>query len=170
MHDRIPVALVVNGRRHDLEIEPRETLADVLRERLALTGLKVSCDAQVCGACTVLVDGLPVSGCTFLAADADGRRVRTVEGLAVDGDLSPLQQAFIDHAAFQCGFCTPGMLMAATALLEEQPNPTRADVIHGLEGNLCRCTGYAPIVEAVLAAAAAGVPAAGKAAAAETQR
>ena len=88
MHDRIPVTLVVNGRSHDLEIEPRETLADVLRDRLALTGLKVSCDAQVCGACTVLVDGLPVSGCTFLAADADGRRVRTVEGLAVDGELS----------------------------------------------------------------------------------
>jgi carbon-monoxide dehydrogenase small subunit len=155
MHNRIPVAIVVNGRSHDLEIEPRETLADVLRDRLALTGLKVSCDAQVCGACTVLVDGLPVSGCTFLAADADGRRVRTVEGLAIDGELSPLQQAFIDHAAFQCGFCTPGMLMAATALLEEQPNPSRADVVHGLEGNLCRCTGYAPIIDAVLAAAAA---------------
>jgi aerobic-type carbon monoxide dehydrogenase small subunit (CoxS/CutS family) len=137
-------------------IEPRETLADVLRDRLGLTGLKVSCDAQVCGACTVLVDGLPVSGCTFLAIDADGKRVRTVEGLADDGHLSPLQQAFIDAAAFQCGFCTPGMLMAATALLEDQPDPSRAEVIHGLEGNLCRCTGYEPIVEAVLAAAATG--------------
>lgn len=156
MHDRIRVALVVNGQPHDLSIAPNETLADVLRDRLALTGLKVSCDAQVCGACTVLVDGLPISACTFLAADADGRRVRTVEGLATDGELSPLQQAFIDHAAFQCGFCTPGMLMAATALLEEDPEPTRSAVIRGLEGNLCRCTGYAPIVEAVLAAAAAG--------------
>jgi carbon-monoxide dehydrogenase small subunit len=156
MHDRIPVALTVNGRNQDLSIEPHETLADVLRERLGLTGVKISCDAQVCGACTVLVDDLPVSGCTFLAADADGRRVRTVEGLAVDGVLSPLQQAFIDHAAFQCGFCTPGMLMAATALLEDQPDPSREDVIEGLEGNLCRCTGYAPIIDAVLAAAAAG--------------
>ncbi len=156
MPERIQVALVVNGRSHDLTIAPNETLADVLRDRLSLTGLKVSCDAQVCGACTVLVDGLPVSGCTFLAVDADGRWVRTVEGLATDGVLSPLQQAFIDHAAFQCGFCTAGMLMAATALLEEAPNPTRDDVIHGLEGNLCRCTGYAPIVDAVLAAAETG--------------
>jgi aerobic-type carbon monoxide dehydrogenase small subunit (CoxS/CutS family) len=169
MHDRISVALTVNGRNQDLSIEPRETLADVLRERLGLTGVKISCDAQVCGACTVLVDGLPVSGCTFLAADADGRRVRTVEGLAVDGELSPLQQAFIDQAAFQCGFCTPGMLMAATALLEDQPDPSREQVIEGLEGNLCRCTGYAPIVEAVLAAAAAGLgaPAVGPSAEAE---
>ena len=156
MHDRVQVALVVNGRPHDLSIAPNETLADVLRDRLSLTGLKISCDAQVCGACTVLVDGLPVSGCTFLAVDADGRRVRTVEGLATDGELNPLQQAFIDHAAFQCGFCTAGMLMAATALLEEDPHPTREAVIHGLEGNLCRCTGYAPIVDAVLAAAGAG--------------
>jgi aerobic-type carbon monoxide dehydrogenase small subunit (CoxS/CutS family) len=152
----LTVEVVVNGRPYQLAIEPRETLADILRDRLALTGTKVSCDAQVCGACTVLVDGLPVSGCTFLAADADTRQVRTVEGLADGGVLSPLQQAFIDHAALQCGFCTPGMLMAATALLEETPNPSREDVVHGLEGNLCRCTGYAPIVDAVLAAAAAG--------------
>jgi carbon-monoxide dehydrogenase small subunit len=156
VHDVIGATLVVNGTVRDLTIEPRETLADVLRDRLGLTGLKVSCDAQVCGACTVLVDGLPVSGCTFLAIDADGKRVRTVEGLADDGRLSPLQQAFSDQAAFQCGFCTPGMLMAATALLEEQPEPSRADVIHGLEGNLCRCTGYEPIVEAVLAASRVG--------------
>jgi aerobic carbon-monoxide dehydrogenase small subunit len=156
VHDVIGATLVVNGTVRDLLIEPRETLADVLRDRLGLTGLKISCDAQVCGACTVLVDGLPVSGCTFLAIDADGKRIRTVEGLADDGRLSPLQQAFIDQAAFQCGFCTPGMLMAATALLEDQPEPSRADVIHGLEGNLCRCTGYEPIVEAVLAAARAG--------------
>jgi carbon-monoxide dehydrogenase small subunit len=156
MHDLITAQLTVNGRPHDLTIEPRETLADVLRDRLGLTGAKISCDAQVCGACTVLVDGLPVSGCTFLAIDADGKRVRTVEGLADDGQLSPLQQAFVDEAAFQCGFCTPGMLMTATALLEEQPDPSRADVIHGLEGNLCRCTGYEPIVAAVLRAARAG--------------
>jgi carbon-monoxide dehydrogenase small subunit len=153
---RIDVELVVNGEARPLVIEPRETLAEVLRDRLGLTGAKVSCDAQVCGACTVLVDGLPVSSCTFLAVDADGKRVRTVEGLAVDGRLSPLQGAFIDQAAFQCGFCTPGMLMAATALLEENPSPSRADVVHGLEGNLCRCTGYEPIIAAVLQAATAG--------------
>jgi carbon-monoxide dehydrogenase small subunit len=154
--DHVDVRLVVNGGRHELRIEPRETLAEVLRDRLALTGTKVSCDAQVCGACTVLVDDLAVSGCTALAVDADNRSVRTVEGLAVDGRLSALQQAFIDHAAFQCGFCTPGMLMAATALLEDNATPSRAEVIEGLEGNLCRCTGYQPIVEAVLAAAALG--------------
>lgn len=158
MRDTVELSLVVNGRRADLRIEPRETLADVLRDRLALTGTKVSCDAQVCGACTVIVDGRTVSACTFLAVDADGREVRTVEGLAAGGGLTPLQRAFVDCAAFQCGFCTPGMLMAATALLEETPSPTREDVIHGLEGNLCRCTGYAPIVDAVLQAASAPRP------------
>ncbi|MDH5243317.1 MAG: (2Fe-2S)-binding protein [Chloroflexota bacterium] len=153
MPDTIDLEFSVNARATSIRIEPRETLAEVLRERLALTGTKVSCDAQVCGACTVLVDGLTVSACTFLAADADGREVRTVEGLAADGELSLLQQAFIDHAGFQCGFCTPGMLMAATALLEEDPDPSREAVIQGLEGNLCRCTGYAQIIDAVLAAA-----------------
>jgi carbon-monoxide dehydrogenase small subunit len=152
MHETIELALTVNGVRQDLRIEPRETLAEILRDRLALTGTKVSCDAQVCGACTVLVDGLAISACTYLAADGQGREVRTVEGLAVDGVLNPLQQAFIDHAAFQCGFCTSGMLMAATALLEDTPDPTREEIVTGLEGNLCRCTGYASIVDAVLAA------------------
>jgi aerobic carbon-monoxide dehydrogenase small subunit len=149
----IDVAVSVNGREERLSVEARESLAEVLRERLSLTGTKVSCDSQVCGSCTVLVDDLAVSACTFLAVDADGRAVRTVEGLASNGRLSPLQQAFIDHAAFQCGFCTSGMLMAATAVLEESPDPSREDVIHGLDGNLCRCTGYSPIVDAVLAAA-----------------
>ena len=162
MHEAFDLVVEVNGDRRSIRIEPRETLADVLRERLALTGTKVSCDAQVCGACTVLVDDLSVSACTYLAVDADGRRVRTVEGLATDGRLSPVQQAFLDHAGFQCGFCTPGMLMAATALLEEDPAPTREAVIHGLEGNLCRCTGYAQIIDAVLAAAeVASAPASG---------
>ncbi len=154
-HPQMALALTVNGARHRLVVEPRETLAEVVRDRLGLKGTKVSCDAQVCGACTVLVDGLPVSSCTFLAADADGRNVRTVEGLASDGALTALQQAFIDRAAFQCGFCTPGMLMAATALLEENPSPSRADVVDALEGNICRCTGYEPIIEAVLDAAGA---------------
>ena len=153
MHELVEISLVVNERQRTLQVEPRETLADVLRDRVALTGTKVSCDAQVCGACTVLVDDRAVSGCTYLAVDADGRTVRTVEGLARADRLSPLQQAFIDHAAFQCGFCTPGMLMAATALLEDNPTPTREEVVAGLEGNICRCTGYAPIVDAVLAAA-----------------
>lgn len=154
MHETIELSFVVNGRDHALRIEPRESLADVLRDRLALTGTKVSCDAQVCGACTVLVDGMMVSACTFLAADAHGRSVRSVEGLAENGNLSRLQQAFIDHAAFQCGFCTPGFLMAATALLEENPHPSRQEVVDWLEGNICRCTGYAPIIDAVLSAAA----------------
>jgi aerobic-type carbon monoxide dehydrogenase small subunit (CoxS/CutS family) len=152
-HPLVDVAITVNGRPHRLRIEPRETLAEVVRDRLALTGTKVSCDAQVCGACTVLVDGLPVSGCTYLAVDADGRSVLTVEGLADGSRLSPLQQAFIDHAAFQCGFCTPGMLMAATALLAENPDPSRDEVVEALEGNICRCTGYDSIVDAVLDAA-----------------
>ena len=153
MHETVEVTLTVNEKPRNLRVEPRETLAEVLREQLSLTGTKVSCDAQVCGACTVLVDGLAMSACTYLAVDADGKAVRTVEGLAAGGRLTPLQQAFIDCAAFQCGFCTPGMLMAATALLEENPNPTAAEVEEGLDGNLCRCTGYAPIVEAVLKAA-----------------
>ncbi len=153
MPDTIELAFEVNGRAQELPIEPRELLADVLRQRLGLTGLKVSCDIQVCGACTVLVDGLAVSACTYLAADAEGRAVTTVEGLAVDGQLTRIQQAFIDAAAFQCGFCTPGMVMAATALLADNPTPTRAEAVAGIEGNLCRCTGYLPIIDAVLAAA-----------------
>jgi carbon-monoxide dehydrogenase small subunit len=154
--ETIDLRFEVNGRDRALRVEPRELLADVLRLRLGLTGLKVSCDVQVCGACTVLVDGLAVSACTYLAVDADGRSVLTVEGLAADGELTPIQQAFIDEAAFQCGFCTPGMVMAATALLADNPAPTRDEVVAGIEGNLCRCTGYVPIIDAVLAAAATG--------------
>jgi aerobic-type carbon monoxide dehydrogenase small subunit (CoxS/CutS family) len=151
----LELRMALNGRDRSVRVEPRETLAEVLRERLGLTGLKVSCDVQVCGACTVLVDGLAVSACTYLAIDADRHEVQTVEGLATDGELSPLQQAFIDAAAFQCGFCTPGMLMTATALLAENPAPTREEVVAGIGGNLCRCTGYVPIIDAVLAAAKA---------------
>ena len=155
MPDSMDLSMAVNGRARSVRVEPRETLADVLRERMGLTGLKVSCDVQVCGACTVLVDGLAVSACTYLAIDAEGCDVLTVEGLATDDGLSPLQQAFIDAAAFQCGFCTPGMLMAATALLADNPTPTRDEVVAGIGGNLCRCTGYVRIIDAVLAAAAA---------------
>jgi aerobic-type carbon monoxide dehydrogenase small subunit (CoxS/CutS family) len=152
---QIDVRLTVNGREHELRIEPRQTLAEILRGPLALTGTKVSCDSQVCGTCTVLVDGLTVSSCTYLAADADGRDVRTVEGLAnpETGELTVLQQSFIDYAAFQCGFCTPGFLITASSLLDETPRPTREQVIEGLEGNMCRCTGYQQIVDAVMAAA-----------------
>jgi carbon-monoxide dehydrogenase small subunit len=160
MPEVLELRMALNGRDRSVRVEPRETLAEVLRERLGLTGLKVSCDVQVCGACTVLVDGLAVSACTYLAIDADGHEVLTVEGLAHDGQLSPLQQAFIDAAAFQCGFCTPGMLMTATALLAENPSPTRDEVVAGIGGNLCRCTGYVPIIDAVLAAAG-GTPATG---------
>lgn len=169
MPETMDLSLTVNARERSVRIEARETLGEVLRDRLGLTGTKISCDSQVCGACTVLVDDLAVSACTYLAADAESRSVRTVEGLAPDGVLSPVQQAFIDHAGFQCGFCTPGMVMATTALLEENPAPSRDEVVHALEGNLCRCTGYAQIIDAVLAAAAgATVPA--TAPAAETTR
>jgi len=151
----IPVTLELNGRPISLEVQPNETLAEMLRTRLALTGTKVSCDAQVCGTCTVLVDGRAVSSCTFLAADAEGRRVTTVEGLAdaETGALSRVQQAFVDRAAFQCGYCTSGFLISATALLSETPRPSRAQVIDYLDGNICRCTGYEAIVDAVLDAA-----------------
>ena len=150
------ICLTVNGEARALTVPAHALLLDVLRDRLGLKGAKRSCDVQVCGACTVLVDGAPVSACTYLAVEADGREVLTVEGLGSEAALDPLQQAFVDHGAVQCGFCTPGMLMAATALLAEDPAPTRAAVIEHLRGNLCRCTGYGKIVDAVLAGARAG--------------
>ncbi|MFI5266763.1 MAG: (2Fe-2S)-binding protein [Chloroflexota bacterium] len=140
----------VNGRSFELDIQPSETLADVLRNRLRLTGTKVSCDVQVCGACTVLVDGLPVSACTYLAYEARDRQVLTIEGLAPPGEeLHPLQQAFIEENAFQCAFCTPGIIMAAKSLLDERPDATREEIVSYMEGNLCRCTGYKPILAAI---------------------
>ncbi len=140
----------VNGREHTLRIEPRASLAEVLRDTLGLTGTKVSCDVQVCGACTVLVDGLPVSACTFLAYETRGRDVLTVEGLAPSASqLHVLQQAFVDESAFQCGFCTPGMLLAAKSLLDHNPAATDREIAEYMEGNLCRCTGYKPIVAAI---------------------
>lgn len=147
------IRLTVNGRPHDLEVAPPDLLLDVLRDRLDLKGAKRSCDTQVCGACTVLVDGLAVSACTYLAIEADGRAVLTVEGLAEGDQLHPLQRAFVERGAVQCGFCTAGMLLTAKALLDEAPAPSREDVVHHLRGSLCRCTGYRKIVEAILAAA-----------------
>jgi xanthine dehydrogenase YagT iron-sulfur-binding subunit len=152
---RTRVRLTVNGVSHRLEVEDRWTLVEVLRDHVGLTGTKIGCDRGECGACTVLLDGRPVYSCSQLAVWADGRSVQTVEGLARDGRLSALQQAFIDHNAPQCGFCTSGQLMAATALLARSPRPTAADVRAGLAGNLCRCSNYNAIVEAVLAASGA---------------
>lgn len=143
----------VNGNRYVVEVEPWKSLRDVLREELGLTGVKVGCSTGNCGACTVLLDGKAVKSCLVLALQANGRRVETIEGLAKDGKLHPLQEAFIDHFAVQCGYCTPGMIMAAKALLEENPSPTEEEVREALHGNICRCTGYVKIVEAVLAAA-----------------
>ena len=145
------LAFGVNGSPVRVEVEASALLLDVLRDRLDLKGAKRSCDMQVCGACTVLVDGLAVSACTYLAVEADGRDVRTVEGLATGDDLDPVQQAFIDHAAVQCGFCTSGMLMTAKALLGDEPSADVDEVGHYLRGSLCRCTGYRKIVEAILA-------------------
>jgi carbon-monoxide dehydrogenase small subunit len=144
----------LNGKPVEVVCEAQETLAEVLRDRLNLTGTKVSCEVQVCGACTVLVDGLPVSACTQLAYEVRDKTVLTVEGLEKpDGTLHPIQQAFIDEFAFQCGFCTPGMIMSAKALLDETPNPTEDEIIHYMDGNICRCTGYVPIVKAIRRAA-----------------
>jgi carbon-monoxide dehydrogenase small subunit len=142
----------LNGVERSIEINDSTLLLDALRG-LGLTGAKPSCELEVCGACTVLLDGLPVSACTTLAAEAEGREVRTVEGLARDGRLSAVQQAFIDHFGFQCGYCTPGMILAAEALLDHHPHPTRAEILHWMDGNICRCTGYESIVDAILAAA-----------------
>ena len=141
----------INGRPLEIAIEPQETLAEVLRERLHLNGTKVSCDVQVCGACTVLLDGLPVSACTLLAYETRGRDVLTIEGLAdrTADRLHPLQQAFVDENGFQCGFCTPGMILAAKSLLDTQPDASEEEVRAYMDGNICRCTGYRPILTAI---------------------
>ena len=152
--------LTVNGAPYTTEIEPRTLLVYYLRDVLGLTGTKIGCDTSSCGACTVLVDGESVKSCTVFAAQMNGAVLTTIEGLAGDDGLNRVQQAFHDNHALQCGYCTAGMVMAAVSLLEEQPNPTQADVRGGLEGNLCRCTGYHNIVKAVLAASgSAGVSA-----------
>ena len=147
------VSLAVNGVRHELDLEPRELLVYVLRDRLRLTGTNVGCDTSSCGACTVLLNGESVKSCTLLGVQADGMELTTIEGLASNGDLHPLQQAFHEQHGLQCGYCTPGMVMAAASLLAENPEPSEAEIRHALEGNLCRCTGYQNIVAAVRAAA-----------------
>jgi aerobic-type carbon monoxide dehydrogenase small subunit (CoxS/CutS family) len=151
--EKITIETTVNGRSVALEIDPWESLASALRDRLGMTGTKVSCDVQACGACTVLVDGLPRSACTYLAYETRGREVLTVEGLeTVDGSLTAIQDAFIAESAFQCGFCTPGMLLATHALLTNQDADDDDEIIEHMSGNLCRCTGYLPILAAVLRA------------------
>jgi aerobic carbon-monoxide dehydrogenase small subunit len=147
------VALSVNGTRHELELEPRELLVYVLRERLGLTGTNVGCDTSACGACTVLLDGEAVKSCTLLGVQADGTEITTIEGLAQNGELHPVQQAFHEHHALQCGYCTPGMVLATVSLLEHGEASSEEAIRIGLEGNLCRCTGYHNIVRAVEAAA-----------------
>ena len=149
------VALRVNGTPHELEVEPRELLVYVLRERLGLTGTTVGCDTSSCGACTVLVGGASVKSCTMLGVQADGREITTIEGLASNGELHPVQQAFHDRHALQCGYCTPGMVMAAVSLIEHGDATSEGAIREGLEGNLCRCTGYHNIVVAVQDAATA---------------
>jgi aerobic carbon-monoxide dehydrogenase small subunit len=148
----VRVRLSVNGENQEHEIEPRLLLVHYLREVVGLTGTNVGCDTSSCGACTVLMDGESVKSCTVLAVQADGTEVTTIEGMARDGVMHPIQEAFREHHALQCGYCTPGMVMAAASLLEEHRDPTEAEVREGLEGNLCRCTGYHNIVKAVLAA------------------
>ena len=151
----VEISLTVNGSARSGEVEPRTLLVQFLREQLRLTGTNVGCDTSSCGACTVHIDGESVKSCTVLAVQADGADIMTIEGLATNGELHPMQQAFMENHGLQCGYCTPGMIMAATSLLNEQPHPTESDVRIGLEGNLCRCTGYHNIVKAVLAAAEA---------------
>jgi aerobic carbon-monoxide dehydrogenase small subunit len=148
------IACTVNREPVALDVPTHALLLDVLRDRLDLKGAKRSCDLQICGACTVLVDGVPVSACTYLAAEVDGRAVQTVEGLGAPDALHPLQKAFLEHGALQCGFCTAGMLLTAKALLDEDPAPTPERVAHWLRGSLCRCTGYRKIVDAIVACAA----------------
>jgi carbon-monoxide dehydrogenase small subunit len=153
MTDKTSITLTINGRPHAIAVEPRRTLVDAIREDCGQTGTHIGCEHGVCGACTVIVDGAPVRACLMFAVQADGKAIRTVEGLA-DGDkLHPMQQAFIDHHGLQCGFCTPGFLMLAVGVLEREPDISDADLIDVLSSNLCRCTGYQNIVKAVRAAA-----------------
>ena len=146
------ISVEINGELYEREVDARRLLVHFIRDDLGLTGTHVGCDTGNCGACTIHLDGEPVKSCMMLAVQADGAKIGTIEGLAGDGELTPLQQAFNTHHALQCGYCTPGMLMSATALLERNPHPTEDEVRYALQGNICRCTGYVNIVEAVVAA------------------
>jgi carbon-monoxide dehydrogenase small subunit len=150
-----PVTLVVNGEERSLEVEDRSLLVHALRDGLGLTGAHIGCDTSQCGACTVLLDGHAVKSCTVLARQAEGREVTTIEGLAPDGELHPIQRAFVEHHGLQCGFCTPGVILTAADLLARNGSPTDEEIRHALRGNLCRCTGYQGIVESIRAAGAA---------------
>jgi len=143
------ISINVNGVDHHDEVEPRLLLVHYLRDRLGLTGTHVGCETSICGACTVLLDGQAVKSCTIFAVQADGANITTIEGLAANGQLHPVQEGFWEHHGLQCGYCTPGMIIAATQVIDRNPNPSRDEIRHGLDGNLCRCTGYQHIVEAV---------------------
>lgn len=147
------VKLTVNGKAYEISIPPWRTLLEVIREDLKLTGTKEGCGLGECGACTVIMDGKTVNSCLVLATEADGKQITTIEGLAEGEKLHPLQQVFVDHGGLQCGFCTPGMIMSAKALLDENPHPTEDEIKEGIAGNLCRCTGYTKIIESIKAAA-----------------
>jgi aerobic carbon-monoxide dehydrogenase small subunit len=151
----IPIVLLVNQKQYRVEVSPDELLVDVLREKLGLTGTKKGCGTGDCGACTVILDGRAVTSCMVLAVSAEGKSIQTIEGMQKDGALHPIQQSFLDHHAVQCGYCTPGLVMSVKALLDETPHPNEAEIRRGISGNLCRCTGYQKIVEAVKAVAAA---------------
>ena len=153
MSSTLKVRLNVNGTEHELDVEPRQLLVHALRDNLGLTGTHVGCDTSNCGACTVHVDGMAVKSCTILAVQAEGAEITTIEGMGTEDNLHPMQEAFWNNHGLQCGYCTPGMIMSATALLARNPNPTEEEVRQGLEGNLCRCTGYHNIVKSVLDAA-----------------
>jgi glyceraldehyde dehydrogenase small subunit len=148
---RKELRLVVNGQPYELYVKPKTLLVEVLRDHLGLTGTKRGCNSASCGACTVILNGMAVKSCSILALQADGGEVLTVEGLASGGELHPLQEAFLDHGAFQCGFCTAGMLMSSKAMLDENPEPTKREIKEGIHGNICRCTGYNSIIRAVSA-------------------
>jgi carbon-monoxide dehydrogenase small subunit len=153
MSEKHRIRLNVNGAWRELEVESRRLLVEVVRDDLGLTGTKRGCESNTCGSCTMLVDGISVHACTMLAVQADGAEVETIEGLMQGQELHPVQQGFLDHLGYQCGFCTPGMIMSSVALLRENPDPDEAEIRHGLTGNICRCTGYVKIIKSVQAAA-----------------
>jgi len=159
----VKISFSINGTKHEADVEPRMLLVHFIRDLAGLTGTHIGCETSICGACTVLMDGNPVKSCTILAVQADGANLTTIEGLATEGRLHPVQEAFWECHGLQCGFCTPGMILAACGLLADHPNPTEDQIRHGLEGNLCRCTGYQHIVDAVNFAAGKVAPRAVKA-------